>query len=517
MPSLKLNTLKAVAEINGKEYPMYTGYLTATQLKSIATVPSFSDSKAHHAIAQDLIRPPVDEWQRPLNPGKKNKIKEIYNRTDHDNLMANPVLLGVAITNINHIANLNIIQKQIILPDGTSIDVDDNFIITINYDEINKPIWILDGQHRIEGISESIQNKEPMPLVLLYDDNAYEPKDLAEIFTQVTAGATPMESIHSEWMQYAFELENYTSVQHKNSLDTVIYLCKESSFHSVNNPFQNKIQFNPYMTKPSYYAFELDMKEWEKIIFNEYYSDVRATLTPIQLAGEIVKAVKAFEELDAYKYTNGSKIFSAKQPFKSLAEGFLHGLLRYLANHNCIKSFDEWKLFLDEKDRAFSKCDWRFKFVKTPGALSSSNGVPSKKIAKDCFDDVFNNIGSLGGALLTDFMQGVNSEIKISIYKKTPSGNKSKTDVYEHTISPTGLAPCPLSKDGIQRSIIDIEPAASNTSIIKVTDENKGKIASELPIKNLDVELFPDGYEIEIYSMNYSGDTTKVTTLRLDR
>jgi hypothetical protein len=76
--------------------------------------------------------------------------------------------------------------------------------------------------------------------------------------------------------------------------------------------------------------------------------------------------------------------------------------------------------------------------------------------------------------------------------------------------------PFNLSHNGIQRQIIDIETASLNTYILKVLDPNH-RIQEPLNIRNLDVSVFPSPYVINIHTMHYSGDTVKITELRLDK
>src|SRR6202008_2749268 len=132
--------------------PMYSGFLPAEKLIQIAEVPSFDVNKPHHRIADDVIKPPIDEWQRPEDLPKINVIKEIYGDTTKDNLMANPVLLGTAIQNLNHPKiTITINQKTIRTSSGEVIPIPNYFEVDIYYEPTNrKPIWILDGQHRIK-------------------------------------------------------------------------------------------------------------------------------------------------------------------------------------------------------------------------------------------------------------------------------------------------------------------------------------------------------------------------------
>lgn len=60
MPTVTMDAIRGVSEINGTKYPMYSGFLDAINLKLIAEVPSFEDDKPHHQIATDISHPPVD-------------------------------------------------------------------------------------------------------------------------------------------------------------------------------------------------------------------------------------------------------------------------------------------------------------------------------------------------------------------------------------------------------------------------------------------------------------------------
>lgn len=49
---------------------MYTGFLSASQLKEVEEVASFDKKKKHVKIDQDVDTLPVYEWQRPLDEEK---------------------------------------------------------------------------------------------------------------------------------------------------------------------------------------------------------------------------------------------------------------------------------------------------------------------------------------------------------------------------------------------------------------------------------------------------------------
>ncbi len=519
MAKIQVDIIRGVAKINGKEFPMYCGFLSAVNLKEIAEVPSFSRTKPHHQIATDISHLPVDQWQRPLDAGKSHSIKDTYSRHDKDNLMANPVLIGIAKPNIDTGVYVDIQQKVINGTNGVALPVNNLFSATVNYSANQKPLWILDGQHRLEGMSLSQQKDEPIPFVLLYDDWQYTPPFLAEIFTQVTTGATPMESLHADWMKYAFRLEKYAQSAYAKSMDVTISLCTETTIGNETNPFQNKVQFNPYLSPTGYYAFAFNEAEWTDIVAENYYSR-SSTLAPQELASEIVKATRALEDLDQYR-NNGSKLFSTSNPHKILAEAFLGGLLKYLSTTNQAMSLNGWKTFFQSPGLKFNSCRWDLPFVRTTGALSSGNGQPSKTVARECFDLAFNDTTALQGAILTDYLQGVKAAIRLTAFSKTPTGRLSYKNPHVNIITPgTGLVPIDLSAGGIMGGIIKIEQETPNCYIIAVNDPSVNppmKLSAALKNSGLDISGFNSGHEIEIISMSYSGDTTTHTKVRLDK
>jgi hypothetical protein len=520
MTKMKFEVLAAKATINGNKYPMYTGFLQAVQLMEIAEVPSFSKDKAHHRIADDVSKLPIDEWQRPEEIDKIHTIKEIYGDTTKDNLMANPVLLGTAKQNILP-PNVDIIltQKTVKSSTGEIIPIPNHYEIEVTFDSTQKkPIWILDGQHRIKGLSISKQKNELIPFVLLHDSQKYTPPYLAEIFTHVTTGAKPMDLIHGEWMKFAFNLGNYQYKAHKSAMETTIVLCREPLIANQTNPFNNLIQFNPHLPLPKWNAFEFTSIEWEKLIATHYYAK-QGKLSPVELAEEIVKSTIKFEELDTHKNID-SKIFSSNKYNKILAESYLIGLFTYLSQSNKQMALTEWEDFYLDPRRAVNRCNFSLPFVKTTGALSSNNGTPSKQIATACFIDFFCNPNELNGNVITDFLQGIGGVFKISAYSLKKGRIDKKSKIEKRINYGPGITPFDLSGGGIDREVIFIEACTSNLSITSVSDTHyrPARILKSATKKSGEnISKYANNYEIDIEYMSYSGDTRIVTQIRLDK
>src|SRR5690606_23538329 len=119
----------------------------------------------------------------------------------------------------------------------------------------SKPLWILDGQHRVEGVSRSTNSSNPIPLVLLYGEaaQAYSPAQSAKVFAEVTTYATPLHELHEHWLQYAFKLGSYQNgaggspTADWSAMTAVAMLCEHQNVGSNGdaNPFYDRIQFNP--------------------------------------------------------------------------------------------------------------------------------------------------------------------------------------------------------------------------------------------------------------------------------
>jgi len=517
MKSITIDTMKETAFINNVEYPMFSGFLSADKIRLIANVPSFDEDKEHHQISTDISKLPVDQWQRPLDEKKSNMIKTIYSKDNKDNLMANPILLGIAKPSISDNVNV-IIKKKTIKIKSEIVEIPNLYELIITYTDLKKPIWILDGQHRVDGMNKSTQMENPIPFVLLYDEDVYSPPFLAEIFTHVTTGATPMQELHAEWMKFAFKLGKYANFSPDQSMKACIALCREVHLGDDINPLHNKIQFNPYNPTGGYYAFNFDCIEWVNIISENYYGR-NGSLDPTELAEEIFKSIRAFRKIDTHR-DNDSRLFSNRKPHKILAEGYLSGLLKYIAANDVGKDEDEWESFLRSKDRVFHKCDWSLQFVKGQTALSSSYAKASKTIAKECFDDVFNQPSLLNGALFTDYLSGVGAAMKLIAYQKTSAGRKSNINTHDQETSLIGKLPFDMNYNNIVREILRIEPVTHNCHILKVENINV-RPSKNLPdatrMKGLDISKFQSGSTIEITSMSYSADTVATKQIRLDR
>jgi hypothetical protein len=236
--AVRISCLKSIIKKNGKTFPVLIGMATGRQIHGFSLVPNFDVSDANVIIANRLLAPLDDKWQRPADEKRIGKIDELYKNQQVDQIMVNPVLLGA----IPGQENLIRVIEQRDLPGSTNSQT----VITIEFSNPDA-VWVIDGQHRINGMKKSNQ---PMPFVLLFDDSGnsnYTGAYLAELFSIVTTEAKQMKTIHKEWMSYAFKLDKYKDKIKRDMMKIILLLATKSDFgvgHSNENYFYDQIQFN---------------------------------------------------------------------------------------------------------------------------------------------------------------------------------------------------------------------------------------------------------------------------------
>ena len=252
LEKLEITCVKGEVVIHNRRYPMYSGFMTPNQLINFADVPSFPENSTHAKLSINLTKDPVTDWQRPVDKVRLTRIRKSVDAakpgtSDFDTLMANPVLIGRS-DNIkpNPISgqdcSISIAPMKIELPNGSKVQVPNVSIVNINGSSSSKPLWILDGQHRIHGLGQSpfpvdekgrkipenasILADEVIPVVFVIDEN-YNPEFLAKIFTEVTTESQPMSPIHEDWMQYAFHMKPYDKQNTRLAMEVVIELTNQ--------------------------------------------------------------------------------------------------------------------------------------------------------------------------------------------------------------------------------------------------------------------------------------------------
>ena len=463
---------KYAIENSGITYEYLLGAENPRKLKSVSDAPSFRTDTPNFEIASEVLIPPTKHWQRPLI---QRKVLAIASRFDlPGEIMPNPVLLAMNPQSTIHI-------KKEIHTNGMETGF---WIVKIPIPESNdvaKPLWIIDGQHRMSGLAETHGENKTLPFVLLYSEQGvYLPGVLAKIFAQVTTEATPLEEIHKAWMQFVFELGDYRKGGKEwRAMKATALLCRTQSFdrNKKPNPFYDKIQFNPELLPSPInaggFAYNAkDLQDLFKDYFFQYEGGDYIDMTEEDFAQEISLAVIALINVAKGDPSESAFFGDSSHEQKYFRDGFIAGVCSYLYEFGIP---DNWVKIL--KELRFHETDWDISsWVESTGGRA---GTTSKRLAFNCFAEIFSE-GALpdGVESICHYLQGQNSYLDIEYTLADENEKLIKSSKEVRTIDLTG---------GVERVPLRVP---SNTRLIKITSncKNAGAVTFSRADKPFDAD-----------------------------
>jgi hypothetical protein len=401
-------------------FPVYVGFLPAKDIVRVAEAPAFTETTAHQQIASNIASQPVRDWQRPLDHSRVTAIAGTFNDTGR--LMPNPILLGQnAFVN----GKITLTPKQIgsgQLSGTWQVNIDDS-----SAQPGQLPLWILDGQHRVAGLSQSLQSTNPVPIVFLLDggSGAYTSPLLASLFAQVTTSATQLDELHDEWLTYAFHLGSYNAARpsaasERDAFDAVVQLCRTPTFSNQANPFLNAVQFNEHVpVHPSHGGFGYKCTELKNLFFRAYYNQPTAVghLTPTDLAAQVALAYGDLWSVVASQQNNVFFGTSGQQTI--MQDAYLTGVLARILR---LGPQTSWRTLL--QSLMFHQSNWDFSWVRS---LSGPANTASKKIATDVLSDALTSgVLPTGSSNVPDHLRGNGAAVTLTFSPLTPSGRAAK-------------------------------------------------------------------------------------------
>jgi hypothetical protein len=468
-----IRALQTMLWDGAKYYPIYLGHLAADQLRSVAEVPSFNPQSGNADIARNVLNPPIKNWQRPIIPAKWMAIRDKYSKQGE--LMPNPVLLAVSDADRVHV------RQQVL--NGQSTEV---FEITVDAPSAGgeRPLWILDGQHRVEGVSQSTHPSNPIPLVLLHGEaaQAYSPAQFAKVFAEVTTYATPLHELHEHWLQYAFKLGDYqntaggSATADWKAMTTVALLCENQNvgLNGDANPFYDKIQFNPELTKflaavgGGFSYTSLALKD---IVLREYYSRAGSTLGPGVIAEQIALSVLALSRSVITPTANSAFFGDVAHRQRYLMDAYLVGVLTYLLQHGVPT---DWENLL--QTLKFNASNWDVTgWVQSTGG---NFGNVSQRVANSVFRDMFANRALGVSTDIPSWLAGDGAELTLLASDPGPGGTRRNRLVTPLQINGTK----PLNIGAARR--LKLDGNSINVGKLRIFDESR-PLASEYTLSSL--------------------------------
>lgn len=188
-----------------------TYYLSVAPIKEIDAVcavpdlPETMTSKqtAHRVLDRNIGQ---SEWQRQLNVKRREAILQFMENSE--NVIANAPILFVADSSHINISStaveigMDFLEQQNIQRQGIS----DRVYRDVRIDSQDmRPLWLIDGQHRIRGGAGSTKGREVnVPIIIFPSELSLE--KTAKIFAEINTLQEPLDTLHQLFMQHRFHI-----------------------------------------------------------------------------------------------------------------------------------------------------------------------------------------------------------------------------------------------------------------------------------------------------------------------
>jgi len=175
------------------------------EIEQLSAVPSLPDTLTSQETAKRILDSEIakNQWQRRPESKRIASIKEFAN--SENNIIANTPMLFVnksEFVKIDKEKNKAIFSFKFLKEKGyTLVDYNkhEDFV-----DDL-RPLWLIDGQHRIRGLSRSTTGSElTLPLVLFPSE--FGQANAAKIFAEINTLQTGLKPLHTLFMQYKFSI-----------------------------------------------------------------------------------------------------------------------------------------------------------------------------------------------------------------------------------------------------------------------------------------------------------------------
>ena len=505
--------LRGTITIAGRDFPMYSGFVSPEFVDEFSKVPNFDNAvDSNLTVAQQIPQTDQDnsptKWQRPRIQSKINQIRALATKNNDLPVGFDPVDQAEIIPN----AILLAVDPSSVAKDDHDVRVEDvphapDSLKTMIWEKVpgpdgEKPLWIVDGQHRTLGLKEADSVKrQDHPVIILYDDagEAYPHAMVAKIFGQVTTHATQLEPAHKEWLEYCFSQGKYSGIEataRSNAMRTLLRMCTvDTPKAGVNNEgrFKDAIPFHPKKSYGGFRGFtyrlvdgefgegvEIETKKrkhnWIDLLVENLWTQPNLdadTHTPSDCADAILTAIAALWDLDT-AHNAGSHFFSIEDPKPPLCDMWLIELLKRLVSRPEMIGWSkaEWTTFLTQRHFA---TDW-----SVFGNIGAANPTSMELISGRVFNYLFMaadppqgtdyvSIQHMNHATTTlpEWMAG--SQIRIRVRMRPPNTPTGKDRSIQSFSTTGGVVQAPSNLENAD-TVVDIWAQSMNIVLKNIYD-----------------------------------------------
>lgn len=248
--------------------PIYVGNARASTIHIISDVPSIKKDISQPRTVERILDTSLarHEWQRQLHVNRVKHISSFLKRSD--NFFVNPVILYLPENNNSSAISQEADGKIWLEVDlsGFSKSNDDNFTMIYGKD---RPLQIIDGQHRVRGGARSVVgNSLEIPFVLL--PPLYDMDKAAKLFAEINTTSKELEKEHQLFLAYRYHLPHHKpdltmdrfDPARKNYHDRANRLAYQFSAMLSSMDWSLESQIKILKSNPG--SFSIDIVMWQK-------------------------------------------------------------------------------------------------------------------------------------------------------------------------------------------------------------------------------------------------------------
>lgn len=210
----------------------YTACAKVEEIEQITSVPSLPIEMTSIEAGLRILDSERggDEWQRRPNPKRIQSITQFV--SIEDNIVANAPILFIKDSKAVKLIEGDLEDELIIdfneflVPKTGQLEVFDNIDksnyidhvksvgLNLNEESYNdlRPIWLIDGQHRVRGLSRSIEGAQLNIPIIIFPVSFSLPR-AAKIFAEINTLQESLTPLHKLFMQHRFKISSPISTR----------------------------------------------------------------------------------------------------------------------------------------------------------------------------------------------------------------------------------------------------------------------------------------------------------------
>lgn len=207
-----------IFKIEQKNYVFYIGSAPVNEIAQSSYVPSLPPKMDIEDTASRIIdsNQKPNEWQREVDTNRIRKIQQFIE--DSNNIIANtPMIFIKDPSAVKVIKDKLVIDYTKFLKRHTEGELKNKFIDrkqrknkdkagNIVFDDY-RPLWLIDGQHRIKGIHRSETQQNINVPIIIFPSN-FGTTSTAKVFAEINTLQKKLNPLHELFMQHRFSIDH---------------------------------------------------------------------------------------------------------------------------------------------------------------------------------------------------------------------------------------------------------------------------------------------------------------------